>query len=127
MIYEKEFLKKKIHMSQEICVRLKDGKIRIAHKGKPFFPEPLHKDVLIIQSQEDLLLVGPYPKENTMIMPLDQYHKILMELKNNCPDAKSWKRTAFIFLGMFLTMVGLYLHQLVFRDMIRRWWNENSS
>jgi hypothetical protein len=100
--------------SPEFCLRVHDGKILIAPKGKPFFPEPLHKDVIILSPQEECFLLGPYPQFNTMIMPLNQYHKMLMELKNNCPNARSWRWTALVFMSMFIIMTGIYLQQSIF-------------
>jgi len=99
---------------EEICLRIKDGKILIARKGKPFFPEPLDKDVIVIHSDEEGFLIGPYPKNNTMIMPLNQYHRMLLELKNHCPNAKTWRITALVFIGMFIIMMLLYLQQSIF-------------
>lgn len=104
-------MQKKHH---EICLRIKDGKILIARKGKPFFPEPLDKDVIVIHPDEEGFLIGPYPKNNTMIMPLNQYHRMLLELKNNCPNAKTWRITALVFIGMFIIMMLLYLQQSIF-------------
>ena len=98
----------------DICLRIKDGKILIARKGKPFFPEPLDKDVIIIRPDEEGFLIGPYPQQNTMIMPLNQYHHMLLELKKNCPNAKIWRLTAFVFIAMFILMMLLYLQQSIF-------------
>lgn len=100
--------------NHDICLRIKDGKILIARKGKPFFPEPLDKDVIVIRSDEEGFLIGPYPKQNTMIMPLNQYHRMLLELKKNCPNAKTWQVTALVFIAMFIIMMCLYLHQTIF-------------
>jgi len=98
----------------DICLRIKDGKILIARKGKPFFPEPLDKDVIVIRPDEEGFLIGPYPQQNTMIMPLNQYHRMLLELKKNCPNAKTWRITALVFIAMFIIMVLLYLQQSIF-------------
>ena len=104
----------------DICLRMKDGKIMIANKGKPFFPEPLGKDVIVIQGDDEGFLIGPYPKHNTIIMPLNQYHKMLLELKNNCPNAKTWRLAAFVFVSMFIVMMCIYLQQTLFsRDIFR--------
>lgn len=100
---------------------MKDGKILIARKGKPFFPEPLNKDVIVIQPEDEGFLIGPYPSHNTMIMPLNQYHKMLLELKKNCPNAKSWRIVAFVFMAMFVVMVCIYLQQSIFsRDIFKQ-------
>lgn len=104
----------------EICLRLKDGKILVAGKGKPFFPEPLDKDVLVVRPDEEGFLIGPYPQHNTMIMPLNQYHRMLLELKKNCPHARAWRVTALVFIAMFFLMVLLYLHQSIFSRNIFR-------
>lgn len=109
----------------EFCLRIKDGKILIAHKGKPFFREPLEKDVHVLHTEEECFLVGPYPQYNTMIMPLNQYHKMLMEIKNNCPNARSWRFTALVFIGMFIIMIGIYLQQIIFsRNIIMITWKK---
>ena len=102
----------------EICMRMKDGKILVARKGKPFFPEPLDKNVIVIKPQEEGFLIGPYPNHNTMIMPLNQYHRMLLELKRNCPNAKTWRVTAIVFIGMFVVMVCIYLQQSIFSQNI---------
>lgn len=101
-------------MREEVCIRMKDGKLLVARIGKPFFAEPLHKDVIVLQPQDEGFFVGPYPKHNTMIMPLDQYHRMLLELKNNCPNAKSWKMAALVFLSMFVVMMFIHLQQVIF-------------
>ena len=104
----------------DICLRIKDGKILIARKGKPFFPEPLDKDVIVIHPDEEGFLIGPYPQQNTMIMPLNQYHRMLLELKKNCPNAKTWRVAALVFIAMFIIMVLLYLQQSIFsRDIFK--------
>lgn len=102
------------NMREETCIRMKDGKIVVARIGKPFFPEPLHRDVVILSPQEEGFFAGPYPKQNTMIMPLNQYHRMLLELKNNCPNAKSWRVAALVFMSMFVVMMLIHLQQLVF-------------
>lgn len=107
-------------MTPEICLRLKDGKILVARKGKPFFPEPLDKEVLVVRPDEEGFLIGPYPHHNTMIMPLNQYHQMLLELKKNCPNAKAWRLTALVFIAMFVIMVLLYIHQSIFSRNIFR-------
>lgn len=116
---------------QETCLRMKDGKVLIARKGKPFFPEPLHKDVMVLNPDKETFLIGPYPKQNTMIMPLDQYHKMLLELKNNCPNAKSWRVAAMVFMAMFVVMVFIYFQQTIFSQSIFRHisktWNKEKS
>lgn len=119
-------------VSNEICLRMKDGKILIGKKGKPFFPEPLNKDVIVIQPDEEGFLIGPYPNHNTMIMPLNQYHRMLLELKNNCPNAKSWRITALVFIGMFIVMMCIYLQQTIFsrnifRNIYENWRKENTK
>lgn len=108
-------------MDEDICLRMKDGKLLIARKGKPFFPEPLHKDVMIIPPNQEGFLVGSYPKHNTIILPLSQYHKMLIELKNNCPNAKKWRVTAYVLIGMFMIMVVIYLQQTIFARNIFRY------
>lgn len=105
---------------RDICLRMKDGKLLIAQRGKPFFPEPLHKDTIFFHADEECFLTGPYPKQNTMIMPLNQYHRMLLELKNNCPHAKSWRMTALVFMGMFVIMVCIYFQQTIFSQLIFR-------
>lgn len=101
-------------LNNEICLRIKNGKILIAHKGKPFFPEPLSKDIIVINPNEEGFITGPYPQHNTIILPLNQYHKMVMEWKNNCPNARLWRITALVFIAMFIIMVGLYLQQTIF-------------
>lgn len=114
--------------SNDICLRMKDGKIMIARKGKPFFPEPLDKNVIVIRPDEEGFLIGPHPNHNTMIMPLNQYHKMLFELKNNCPDAKKWRLTAFVFIGMFIVMVCIHLQQTIFSwKTFQQWKRERVS
>lgn len=107
--------------NEEICVRMKDGKMLIARKGKPFFPEPVDKDVIIVADKNEAFLTGPYPQFNTMILPLSQYHRLIVELKNNCPNAKSWRITAIVFICMFVIMICLYLQQMFFsRDIFKQ-------
>ena len=112
-------------------MRIKDGKILVAKKGKPFFPEPIDKDVVVIKEDEEGFLIGPYPEKNTMIMPFNQYHKMLIELRNNCPNAKNWRITALVFIGMFVVMVCLYLHQCLHsHDLVRqiiKIWNKQTT
>lgn len=100
---------------QNICLHMKDGKILIVKKNKS---EPLHKDVVVINQEEEVFLIGPYPKQNTIIMPLNQYHKMLMELKNNCPNARSWRVIAIVFIGMFIVMVCIYFQQTILSQTI---------
>lgn len=95
-----------------ICIRMQDGKIMIARRGKPFFPEPLSRDVVVIGENEEAFLVGPYPEKNVMILPFDRYHEMAMELQNNCPSAKAWRLTALVLLAMFLILSVMYLMQL---------------
>lgn len=98
--------------AHEICLRIKDGKILIARKGKPFFPEPLHKNVIVINPDEEGFLTGPYPKYNTIIMPLTQYHKIIKELKKECPSVKKWKILSFVSIILFLFMISLQIRNI---------------
>jgi len=105
---------------RSICVRMRDGKIMIAHKGRPFFPER-GKDVMVIEENEEGFLIGPYPANNVMIMPFDRYQRMFVELRKNCPNAKSWRITAIVFIGMFIVMSLIHLHQWsYFRDMMRQ-------
>lgn len=106
-------------MKNQICIRLKDGKILIARKGKPFFPEPLDRDVMIIEENEEGFLVGPYPENNVMIMPFDKYQRMYLEIKNNCPSANNWRITALVFIGMFCVLSVVHLHHLTyFKDLL---------
>lgn len=102
---------------QDIYLRMKDGKILIARKKKPV---PLHKDAVVVNQEEEVFLIGPYPRQNTIIMPLDQYHKMLMELKNNCPNARSWRMVAIVFICMFVVMVCIYFQQTILSYIIFR-------
>ena len=94
-----------------ICIRMKDGKIMVARRGKPFFPEPVSNDIITIGENEEAFLIGPYPEKNIMIMTFDKYHHMLMELRNHCPTSRSWKITAIVFISMFVIMMMIYLHQ----------------
>lgn len=97
---------------EPICVKIRDGKILIAHKGKPFFPEPLGKDVVVLDQEEaHAFLLGPYPEQNTMILPFQKYNKMMMELRNKCPNAHNWRITALVFIGMFVILCATHLHQ----------------
>lgn len=97
--------------TEPICVCIKDGKILIARKGKPFFPEPLSKDIRIIEENEEGFIIGPYPELNTMVMRFDQYHRMCDELKHNCPNAKTWRITAVVFICMFIILAMMHLLQ----------------
>lgn len=107
---------------------MKDGKIRVARRGN--FPEPLSKDVMVVEEGTDAFLVGPYPDKNVMILPFDRYHKMMYELKNHCPNAQNWKITALVFIAMFITLFFIHLHQWAFsRDMyshLRRLWRTSA-
>lgn len=108
-------------MSESICVSVKDGKIIIARKGQSIFTEPISKDILVIRDNQEAFLVGPYPEKNTMIMPFDKYHRTIMELRNNCPNARSWKITASVFISMFIILSAIHFHQWAYsKDMYRR-------
>ena len=107
-------------MDRTICIRIRDGKIMVARKGKPFFPEPLEKDVIELQDNEEGFLIGPYPMNNTMIMPFDRYQNMFMELRKNCPNARSWRITAMVFIGMFVVLSMMHLHQWsYFQDLLK--------
>ena len=108
-------------MEASICISMKDGKIIIARKGQSIFTGPISKDVLVIGDNQEAFLVGPYPDKNIMIMPFDKYHRTIMELRNNCPNARNWKITASVFISMFLILSVIHLHQWVYsKDMYRR-------
>lgn len=102
-----------------ICVRVKDGKILIAHKGKPFFPEPIGKDVMEIHEGQDAFLIGPYPDKNTMILRFDQYRSMIGRLKN-AGDVRSWRITAVVFICMFMVVFLLHLHQAFYSQHLFR-------
>lgn len=90
-----------------ICVALKDGKIRIAKIGKPFFPEPLHEKTIVVRENEELFLVGSYPEQNTVILNFDKYKNLVRELKNHCPGLLYWKISFFLLLAVSLFLGGL--------------------
>jgi len=93
-----------------ICIRMKDGKIMVARGGKPFFPPPLDKEVVVIQPNEEAFMVGPYPDKNVMIMRHDKYQEMKKELRLACPNARLWKAMAIIFMVMFAIVSMLHLH-----------------
>lgn len=93
-----------------ICVAIKDGKIRIAKIGKPFFPEPLNEKTIVVKENEELFLVGSYPDQNTIILNFDKYKTLVKELKQHCPGLLYWKISCFVLIGFVILLVGICCH-----------------
>lgn len=98
---------------------MKDGKIRIAKIGKPFFPEPLNEKTLVIQENEELFLTGPYPNNNTIVMNFEKYKGLVEELRKHCPHLFIWKFFCIFFL---LTSFSLGVLCLYFTGFIEKGW-----
>ena len=90
-----------------IGVWMRNGRIKISRITRPVS----HRDVLIIGDGEEAFLVGPYPPKNVMITSFDRYHGLLMEVRNRCPNARTWKITAIIFILMFILLSCIQIHQ----------------
>lgn len=93
-----------------ICVALKDGKIRIAQIGKPFFPEPLNEKIFVIKENEELFLTGSYPDHNTILLNFEKYKSFQKEFQQHCPSTFFWKISTFslLFISMFLSIFCLH-------------------
>jgi hypothetical protein len=67
-----------------------------------------------VEDGKEAFLLGPYPEHNTMILPFQKYNKMMMELRNKCPNAQNWRITALVFIGMFVILSAIHLHQLIY-------------
>lgn len=94
-----------------ICVALKDGKIRIARIGKPFFPEPIDEKIMIIKENQELFIAGPYPEKNTIIMNYEKYKSMVDDLKKHCPRLVYWKISTFVFCVLTVILSGICIVQ----------------
>jgi len=90
-----------------VGIWMKNGKIRITRINRPVS----RRDVMMIGDHEEAFLVGPYPDKNVMITSFDRYHSLLMEVQNNCPNARNWQITAIVFMVMFVLMGCIQIHQ----------------
>ena len=94
-----------------ICVALKDGQLRIAKLGKPYFPEPFSQKTILVKENEELFLTGVYLEYNTEVMSCDKYKKIVEENKTYHPTLVFWKINTLFFLCLSFVFGGICLYQ----------------
>ncbi len=102
-----------------IGVALKNGQIRIAKIGEPYFPEPLHPKTMVIGEKEELFLTGVYPQYNTVLLNYEKYKKIMNVYNKYYAYIQFWKINTIVFLFLLLLICTIYLYQM---DVFVRLW-----